>query len=219
MPTTNPARTQQERSEATIAELLDAARELFAADGYATTSLQDVVSKARVTKGALYHHFSSKSELFRAVFEREQVQLAHAIDLAYQGKRDHWEGVFAGCRAVFEASLDPGVQRIIIFDAPSVLPWEELREIQHRHAVIRIKMGLEVAIKQGYIAKCSTEPLAHLIFGAICEGSTLVARAPDPGAEARTTLRELRSLLDGLLLEPRVTQSRGRKPAHKRARR
>src|SRR4051794_8662373 len=109
--------TQQERTEATTASLVAAARELFADDGYAATSLDAVVVKAGMTKGALYHHFSGKRDLFAAVFAGEQGRLSEAVVAAAQHHADPWEAFEAGAAAFVEACQEPGVQRIFLLDA------------------------------------------------------------------------------------------------------
>ena len=81
-----------------------------------------------MTKGALYHHFGSKKELFEAVFRAEQQQLLTALATAAAKEKDPWDGFFAGAKAYLEVSLDPGVQRITLLDASSVLGWERMRE-------------------------------------------------------------------------------------------
>src|SRR5260370_38476212 len=107
-------RTQAERTEATTGALVDAARELFAADGYAATSLAAVAARANVTKGAVYHHFEGKHELFEAVFTREVERLAAPLVAAYARKTDPWEAFKAGGRAFLDRCLDPDVQRIVL---------------------------------------------------------------------------------------------------------
>jgi AcrR family transcriptional regulator len=189
-------RSQPERSEATQRALVESASELFASDGYSATQLDDVVRAAGVTKGALYHHFEGKADLFRAVFEREQGRLAKVVSEAYHRQRDPWKGFFAGCRALLEAQLEPGVQRITLLDAPSVLGWEQMREIGSRYCLQLVKKGLEEAIAAGEIAPRPIEPIAHLVVGAVCEGSMMVARADDQRAAAKRLLTELRFLLD-----------------------
>ena len=192
-------RTQRERSEATTTELVAAAREMFAADGYAGTLLDDVVRRAGVTKGALYHHFKGKKDLFEAVFELEQQKIAALVAAAYTRKRDRWAGFYEGCRAYFEACLDPGVQRITLLDGPSVLGWERLREIEDRYTVAGMRMGLEHAIEDGVIApRPSLEPLVQMLNGAMCEAAMLVARADDQRAATRQVLGELKVMLDAL---------------------
>ena len=191
-------RTQRERSESTTTELVAAARELFAADGYAGTLLDDVVRRAGVTKGALYHHFKGKKDLFEAVFELEQQRITEVVVLAYARKRDRWAGFHEGCRAYFEACLDPGVQRITLLDGPAVLGWERLREIEDRYTVAGMRMGLENAVEDGVIAARPLEPLVQMLNGAMCEAAMLVARADDQRAATRQVLAELKLILDAL---------------------
>ena len=101
-------RTQAERTEATTAALVDAARELFARDGYDATSLDAVAARAKVTKGAVYHHFEGKRQLFEAVFSREVERMTAPLSAAYVRKKDPWDAFGAGCRAFLDECLDPG---------------------------------------------------------------------------------------------------------------
>jgi AcrR family transcriptional regulator len=195
-------RTQRERSRTTTARLVEAARPLFAADGFAGTLLDDVVRRAGVTKGALYHHFPGKRELFEAVFEHEQEQLAAVAVAAYRRRRDHWPGFEDACRAYLEASLDPGVQRITLLDAPSVLGWERLREIEDRHTGAQLRAGLERAVEEGVIARRPVEPLVQMLNGALCEAAMLVARSSNQRATMRDVMRELRQWLAALAAHP-----------------
>lgn len=190
-------RTQQERSETTVAALVAAARGLFANDGYAATSLDAVASTAGVTKGALYHHFAGKRELFRAVYEHEQQRLVAAIGEAYARKADPWDAFEAGCRAFIESSLDPGLQRITLLDAPGVLGWEAIREIESP-ALALTEVGIERAMDAGRLPRRAPQPLAHLLFGAMCEGAMKIARSENPQAAQRAIWGELRRVLQAL---------------------
>ena len=186
--------TQQERSEATITSLVSAARELFAQDGYAATSLDAVVARAGVTKGALYHHYSGKRELFGAVFADQQRRLSEAVVAAARRKQDPWESFEAGAAAFIEACQEPGAQRIFLLDAPSALGWETIRELESGSLEL-IKLGIRSSIEAGSIEPRPVDPLAHLLFGALCETAMVVARAPDQ----RRALREARAELHRLL--------------------
>jgi AcrR family transcriptional regulator len=126
--------TQGERSEATRTKLLGVARKLFRARGYADTSLDDIAARAGVTKGAFYHHFEDKKAIFTAVFEEAERQLVEAAAAGGRGG-DVWSRFRAGCRAFLEASMDPGIQRVALHDAPVVLGWEVWREIADRHSL------------------------------------------------------------------------------------
>src|SRR3954462_8457644 len=126
---TRERRTQAQRSEATISDLVATARELFATKGFAGTSIEDMVRAAGVTRGALYHHFENKTELFRAVLEAEARALAVRTVAAAAGEHDAWRRVEAGALAFLDACTEPGVQQILLIDATAVVGWEGLREI------------------------------------------------------------------------------------------
>jgi AcrR family transcriptional regulator len=189
--------TQQERSETTTTSLVAAARELFAEDGYSPTSLDAVVAKAGVTKGALYHHFGGKRELFEAVFVAEQERLTAAVIAAAEGKEDPWEAFEAGCGAFIEACQEPGAQRIFLLDAPVALGWETIRRLESGSLEL-MKQGIEMSIEAGSIEPRPVIPLAHLLFGAVCESAMVVARAPDQDAALRDALAELHRMLGSL---------------------
>src|SRR5262245_23042131 len=112
--------THDERSEATIGELVDAARHLFRTRGYAATSIEDIVRRARVTRGALYHHFDSKEAVFRAVVEEAEQALMASLATASAAAADAWARLHAGCHAFLETCLDPAFQRVVLLDAPAV---------------------------------------------------------------------------------------------------
>jgi AcrR family transcriptional regulator len=193
-----PKRTQAERSDATRTQLLSTARELFALDGYAPTSLDTVCRKAGVTKGALYHHFRGKHELFDAVVEAQEVELCEALAEGARKHEDPWEGFVAGCLAFLEAALDPGVQRITLLDAPSVLGWERMQELQAEYGLSLMKVGLKQSAKTGRISPRDIDSLADLLFGALCRGAMHIARASDQRAALRKITREFNSLLNAL---------------------
>lgn len=195
----NPAarRTQQERSEATTTALVRAARELFAQDGLAATSLEAVCARAGVTKGALYHHYAGKRELFAAVFSAEQERLAAAIVAAYGAHEDPWAAFEAGCCAFVEACQEPGVQRIVLLDAPPALGWETIRALE-AGSLSMMETGIARAIDAGRIGPHEPRLLAHVLFGAVCEIAMVVARAPNQRTALRKGLRELRQVLGAL---------------------
>jgi AcrR family transcriptional regulator len=192
-------RTQSERSETTRRELLAAARTLFARDGFGATSLEAVVSMCAVTKGALYHHFEGKRDLFRAVFEEEHRRLAAVVADAYRREADPWSGFLAGCRAFLGEALDPAVQQIAFLDAPGVLGWEVMHEIETDYGLTLIKDGLSQLMAAGRVRRRPVDPLAHLLFGALTEGALFVTRATDRDAARRQVIREFEGLLTTLV--------------------
>jgi AcrR family transcriptional regulator len=192
-------RTQQQRTQATTAALIAAARELFAKDGYEATSLDAVAAAARLTKGAVYHHFESKRELFAAVFQAEADHLAEIVTEAYTRKRDPWKGFEAGCIAYLEACLEPGLQQIMLLDAEPAVGWDRMRELESG-LLLMMETGIGRAIEAGRIGRRDPGPLAQLLFGTLCEAAMVVARAADQPAAQRAIVNEFRRLLASLEL-------------------
>jgi AcrR family transcriptional regulator len=189
--------TQAERRAATTAALVAAARELFAADGYAATSLDAVAAKAGVTKGAVYHHFAGKRELFEAVLERELVALTESLAGVYARRRDPWKGLEAGCLAFLDACLEPGLQRIMLLDAFAALGWERIRELE-AGLLGAMELAIQQAIDAGRIESRPAAPLANFLYGALCELAMVVARADDQRAAERAAVAEVRRVMAGL---------------------
>lgn len=194
-----PRRSQQERSQTTTRQLIEAARELFAKSGYQDASLSAIVRACKMTKGALYHQFANgKVELFEAVFRAEQERLREAFERAYAAKRDPVAGVHAGLSALLNESLEPGVQRITLVDAPSVFGYERMRQLEETYGIAAISDALRQAIKAGRIRRRDVETVAYLLYGAVTQGALFAARSNDEQAAARKVERELKVLLESL---------------------
>lgn len=187
-----------EQAEETRAALLEVARDLFAERGYAGTSTEEIVQRARVTRGALYHHFRGKTDLFEAVVEEMEQESAQRLMAASAGGPDAWERLRLGLRAFLDACGDPAIQRILLLDAPSVLGWDKWREIDARYGFGMLKAGLLDAMERGLIARQPLEPLAHLLLGALMEGAMLIARADDFESTRAEVGETVERLLEGL---------------------
>jgi AcrR family transcriptional regulator len=192
-------RTQAERTEATTAALVDAARELFARDGYEATSLDAVAARAGVTKGAVYHHFDGKRQLFEAVFAREIERMTTPLAAAYSRKKDPWDAFKAATVAFLDECLDPGLQRIVLLDAPAAIGWEGIRRLESPLLEL-MELAISRAIEAGRIATRPPGPLAHFLFGATCEMAMIVARAENQNAAQRQTVAEIGRVLEGLAI-------------------
>jgi AcrR family transcriptional regulator len=191
-------RTQADRSAATRAALVAAATELFATRGYAGTPREDIVRAAGVTRGALYHHYADKADLFRAVFEAMEADVMARIGAAATGSDDPVEQLRLGCRAYLDEALDPGVRRICIIDAPAVLDDATRREIATRYALGMVREVVAAAIDQGRMAPQPVEALSQLLLAAVMAGAQYVANAPDPSAARQEAGDAIEALLDGL---------------------
>jgi AcrR family transcriptional regulator len=193
-------RTQAERTEATRTALIEAARPLFAERGYSDVSAEEIVRAAGVTRGALYHHFDGKRELFAAVYEQVEIELAERIAAGALGTNaaSPLEAMRAGVEMFLAASTEAETQRIVLVDGPSVLGWDRWREIAAAHGLGLIEATLRAAIDAGAIEPQPVRPLAHVLMGALDEAAMLVARAEDPESTRAEVAATLGTLLDGL---------------------
>jgi AcrR family transcriptional regulator len=191
---------QAARSEATRAKLIAAARELFAGHGYAAVGTERIVKRARVTRGALYHHFADKRDLFRAVHEELEAEGVERIAAALTGAatEDPIEAMKVAVRAFLDEAVDPGRARITLIDAPSVLGWAEWREIDARHGLGLASAALEAAMDAGRIERQPVAPLAGILIAALGEAGIMVATATDPAAARAEVEAAVETLIDGL---------------------
>jgi AcrR family transcriptional regulator len=191
-------RTQAERSEATRAALTAAGRRLFAERGFGGVGTEELVQAAGVTRGALYHHFEGKADLFRAVFEEVERELAERFASEALSRPDPWEGMMAALEMFLDVCGEPDVQRIALLDAPSVLGWEAWREIEARYGLGLIKLALQNLIDAGRMEPQPVDPLAHALLGALVEAGLYVARADDVAAARAEMGAVLSRMLEGL---------------------
>ena len=183
-----------EYAQATRAALIAAAQELFTSQGYAATSIEDVVQQARVTRGALYHHFTGKADLFLAVFEELEAEIGTKVKSAAAGQ-DPWGMLTVGTAAFLDACLDPPVQQIVLIEAPSVLGWERWRAIEAEHGLGLTRDALKGAMDAGYIEQQPLEPLAHMLLAALNECALYIARAEDRTEARKEVGKTLRRVL------------------------
>lgn len=193
---------REERSEATRAQLVGTATELFATRGYAEVGTEDVVRGAGLTRGALYHHFADKRELFAAVHERQERELVAGIGVrmadAAESVTDPVELLAIGMRAFLDACLRPAVLRITLQDAPTVLGWARWREVSEQYGLGLTITALQAAMDAGALRRQAVRPIAHLLLAALAEAAQLIAHAPDPPAARAEIEPALLSLLAGL---------------------
>ncbi len=174
-------RTQAERAADTRSALISAARPLFAARGFAEVSLETIVRDAGVTRGALYHHFADKTELFAAVFEQVEGEMAARMGqaVAAAGHSDPVE-IMRLCAGLWlDACAEPEVQRIVLLEALAVLGWERWSDIGHRYNIGFVTALLTDAIESGSIPPQPVEATALTVMGALREATLYIARADD----------------------------------------
>jgi AcrR family transcriptional regulator len=192
-----PGRREVE-ARATREALIEAALELFTDRGYAEVGTEEIVARAKVTRGALYHHFEDKRDLFRAVFERVEGDLMKRIGATMDVAEDPWNLMIAGMRSFLDACEEPAVKQISLTDAPAVLGWREWREIDNRHGLGLTRAALQGAVDAGAIRPIAVEPMAHLFVAALSEAAFVIANAEHP-RKARAQVEEaLLQLAEGL---------------------
>lgn len=181
----------------TRAVLVTEAKRLFASRGYSAVSLPEVVQAAGVTKGALYHHFESKSALFAAVLKDVQQHVARTVAARAEAHTDLWGQLTAGCRAFLEASTAPDVRRIMLIDGPAVLGWPQWRAVDEATSGRHLAEVLTALVQQGIIAPQPVAPLTHLLTGAMNEAALWLAESSQPDDLSATT-QALNLILEAL---------------------
>jgi AcrR family transcriptional regulator len=180
-----------EYSESTRHALVDSAVELFTKRGYAAASLDEVAKRARVTKGALYHHFSGKQALFEAAFDAVESAVMTQLAEIVAGPGDPWDRAMEGVRQYIRICLDPSYQRIVVHEAPVVMGWERWREAEDHFSFGLVRASIQALVDAGEIEVIPVEVASRLLFGALTAGATVIARSDDPkkaGAEVETTI-------------------------------
>ena len=192
-------RTQADRSAATSEALVAAARPLFAEHGYAAVSTDQIARAAGVTRGALYHQFAGKEELFAAVFEQLEGEIADrlgaqlvTVDDPAALLRDGIDGWLAAC-------AEPEVHRIVLIEAPAALGWARWREIGQRYGVGLVEATIQSLIDGGLLPEQPVRPLAHVLVGALEEAALYAASAPDREQATAEVRASLLQLIEGML--------------------
>jgi AcrR family transcriptional regulator len=190
--------SKAQQSEATRRKLLRVGRDQFARRGFAGVSTEEIVRRAGVTRGALYHHFRDKCDLFAAVVEEVEQDVMERVAAAALAETDPWDQQRAAIGAYLDVCLEPAVQRIVLTDAPSVLGLSAWREIEAKYGLALVQAGLQSVIDAGYLEPQPVEPLAHLFLGALTEGGLVIARADDREAARREVGEGIDRILGGL---------------------
>lgn len=199
-------RSQADRSRSTRSTLIATARRLFTERGYADVPADEVVRAAGLTRGALYHHYRGKQELFRDVFEQLEEEVTAEVAAAAEAAGEH--AMAASLAAFLDVCQRPDVVRIALTDAPAVLGWPLWREIEAQHGLGLVAQLLGDAHAAGILATPPTPELTQLVFAAVIEAALLIAHADDPAATRRRCEESLLVLLSGLSAETAMGPAR-----------
>ena len=190
-----PASLRAEQVAQTRAALVAAGRRLFGGNGFRATSVEDLAREARVTTGALYHHFPTKTAVFEAVFVQAHTDLMTESAKAAHGASDGVEELALGFEAFLDGVLQPDMQRILIVDGPAVLGLARYTELDEQYAHAVIVHSLTAAAEAGTISVEDPETATRLLLGALTRGAMLIANSPDPVETRHAVAKSMRALL------------------------
>jgi AcrR family transcriptional regulator len=185
------------QAEATRQLLVSVARELFTEQGYAATSVEDIIQRAGVARGALYHHFSGKDALFRAVYEAVQAETASRVVAAALAVGEPWAGVRAGLSAFLDACLEPEFRRIVILDSVSVLQ-QQAWEGGIEHIELPMLRSVLTPLVESHLPGLGVEALVYVALGGLYGAALYIARSPEPRAARAEQDAVLDTLIGGL---------------------
>ena len=192
------ARLRDEHVEATRRAIVRAARSRFGDLGFAATSLDDVAADAGVTKGALYHHFRNKADLFLAVYDEVEGELSARGTEAGLAGTDAVDALQRAFGAFLDLALDPVVQRVALLDAPAVLGTAAKLEVDARHSLAGVRAAVEIGIAEGLLEPLDPGDLAQLLIAACSQAALVIATSEDPAAARTSVGAALDRLIAGL---------------------
>ena len=210
-------RTQVERSASTREAIVAAATKVIADRGFANAGIDEIARAAGVSKGALYHHYPDKVDVLAAVYEDVEIRLAERIADVASRVSDPFDALRAGAHAFLDACLDPTIRRLALVEAPVGLGWERWREIDARHGLGLLLIGLQAAADAGEIDGDHLTERAHILLAALIEASLLLGHSDDPKRARASAGAVVDGLLDSLRRPP-DGKARGRAPRVSRRR-
>jgi AcrR family transcriptional regulator len=187
------------RGEATRERLLGAARRLFGQDGFEHTSVEAVLAASGVKRGALYHHFPSKSALFDAVLEKVVAELAAHASQDARGGADALENLRAGARSWMDMAREPEVQRIYLLDPQAVVGWARWRELDERYWLGGLRASFASLAKEGRVPAGQEQFMAYMLCAVLTEAALFVANARDQASAGQAAEQAVETLLDRLV--------------------
>lgn len=185
------------RTEKTRKQLMLIGKKLFVEKGFAATSTPEIVRAAGVTRGALYHHFADKKDLFRAVVESDCEAVGKEIERGSEAADNAIDMLKTGSSAFVKAITSQGRARTILIEGPAVLGQKELLAIEDRFTRLSLKQGLEAALKQSAIKPLSLQPLLELV-SSMLDGAALKVEA---GFDFEEIEPIVHAFIDGLAAE------------------
>jgi AcrR family transcriptional regulator len=188
--------SRADRAAATRARVIAIARRMFAANGFRNTTIEAVQAEGRLSRGALYHHFTSKEQLFEAVYELVEDETAEKLGAAARGAEDPLR---AGCAAWLELARDADTRQITLIDGPAVIGWDRWSRTEDRRGLGLLQRALTAEAQRGRLDPELVDPVAHIMLASLIELGLMISRAEDP-VEAQQRAERALDLLLGRLL-------------------
>lgn len=191
-------RLRERQADATRQQLIAVARQLFAERGYAGTSIEDIIERAGVARGALYHHFPGKDALFAAVYQVVQAEVAAAVVAAALGADDPAQAVYTGLSAFLDACLEPEFRQIVVLDSVPVLQSQAWDKGSTEHSELEMLRRVLRPLAAAYLPGLEMEALAHVALGGLYGAALYIARSPEPATARAEADAVLHTLVTGL---------------------
>ncbi len=190
--------TQQERRDNTRQRILAAAHRLFIERGYLHTSIGDIQAEATVSRGAIYHHFAAKEDIFAAVFiEVSADAVRRAITRIPLGLTP-LDTLIAGCAWWLAAIDDPATRQILLIDGPAILGWERARSLEETTSLRATRTAVQRAVTAGELPIKSIELAAKLINATLSEAALSIQ--PGNRAARRRAQLLITAMIRGLMI-------------------
>jgi AcrR family transcriptional regulator len=174
---------RQEYSETTRAAIVSAAIRCFTADGFAKASIDAIAEAARVTKGAVYHHFKDKADLFEAAFVAMEERLLAKLATGVAGVDDPWDLVAVGLDVFLAECCQEDFRRIALEEAPVALGWSRWKAIEEEYFLGVATAALEGLAEQGQIVILPGDLTARMVLAATGEAGLALASSSDPDGD------------------------------------
>lgn len=198
------------KAQETRRALVAQARELFSSHAYADVSLDQLVQRTKVTKGALYHHFENKQEVYRAVVEAMEQDLVDRLETAAKKTTEPAAKLRSYCRAYLDAALDNRLARVLVIEAPVILGWKTWCDISQSYEIAAFSKRIAELSAPGLPNPQAAETFAQVLLGALNTGARVISTANDP-ASARAQVEDtIDRLLVGFGLPAATPNSKSR---------
>jgi AcrR family transcriptional regulator len=183
----------------TRAKLIKAARESFATQGFAQSSMDVLTAQAGLTRGALYHHFGDKKGLLEAVIAQIDAEMTARLTAIVDEAKTTWDGFIDESIAYIKMALEPEIQRIVFLDGPAVLG-DPSRWPSQNSCIMSTQRSIEKLIAEKTVRPVDAPAMARLIMGALLGASLWIASAEDPHSASQKAIDGFLALASGLRL-------------------